>query len=155
MISDREWFVVSNILVPNPQYTGTHKRDDFVWTDSRPYPEPEVIEAALAEFEAEQDRITNNAAAKQTYLDTLDAGLDIAITDWNGVSSIKKFYCNERAAIDLCMVLVLNSLDEEEPVYCMTMDGAVELSYAEFKRIAVIIGRHFYGIRQIYWSQLQ
>ena len=66
----------------------------------------------------------------------------------------KKFYCNERAAMDFCMIMSLTDLDPDEPVHCMTMEGIVSLSISELKRVAIIIGRHFYAQRQAYWGSL-
>lgn len=147
MISDREWFLVSNILVPNPQFLGSYKYDSFVWTDSRPYPTQAEINQANIDFTEQQDKEAGVEAAKVAYETAMAQGY----THTDGVT----YHANERAVMDLCMVTVLNTLEEDEPVYMMSMShGIVSMTLAQFRDLAVLIGRHTYSLRQDYWEAL-
>lgn len=147
MISDMEWFLVSEYLVPNPSYEGTHKDDSFVWTDDRPYPSQAEINQAEIEYTELEDKKAGAKAAKNAY----EAALAQGYTHTDGVT----YYANERAVMDLCMVTVLNTLEEDEPVYIMTMShGIVSMPLSDFRDLAILIGRHTYSLRQDYWEAL-
>lgn len=147
MISDKEWFLVSNILVPDPQFRGSYQYDSFEWTDIRPYPSQADIDEAGAEFQRKETKADTIKNAHAVYYASLEAGY----TDNVGVT----WYCNERATMDLAMMVVLNNLDEKEPVYILSMsDGVREMTYEQFKVLAVEIGRHAYEIRQTLWTTI-
>lgn len=147
MILDKEWFLVSQLLVPNPQFLGSYKYGTFVWTDERPYPSQAEINQANIEYTETEDKKAGMQDAKVAYETALEAGY----THTDGVT----YYCNERAVMDLCMVIVLNTLEEDEPVYMMTMShGVVSLTLTQFRSLASTIGRHTYSLRQDYWEAL-
>lgn len=144
-ISDKEWFVICETLVPGPQFKGNYKDDTFNWTDTRPYPSQAEIDGAIATLEATETSNAAIAAAKSDY-DTALAG---GYLHTDGVT----YYCNERSLIDLCMTVVLNTVNPEEPIYVMSMShGIVSMSLQDFKNLAVIIGRHAYKLRRKYWE---
>lgn len=148
MITDKEWFVVSNILVPNPSFNGSYKYDTFEWTDERPYPSQAEIDAAIADYDAEATKKTCKASAKALYEASIAQGYEH--TDGH------TYYCNERGVIDLCLTLVLHNEAPDEPVYMLDINGdVVQKTLAEFKALAVLIGRHHYQLRQAYWAELQ
>jgi len=147
MISDIEWFVVSNMLVPNPSFTGSYKYDSFQWTDERPYPSQAEIDAAIAQIAVDQAKEQCRINAKALYEAALEEGYEH--TDGH------TYFCNERGVIDLCLTLTLHNEDPDEPVYMLDMDGnVIQKTLSEFKTLAVLIGRHHYGLRKSYWAEL-
>lgn len=146
-ISDKEWFVICETLVPNPEFSGTYKNQSFQWTDSRPYPSQAEINQAIIDLTTEEDKQAAVAAAKSDYNTALAGGY----LHTDGIT----YYCNERAVMDLCMVSVLNTLSPDEPVYVMSMShGVVEMTLEDFQALSVIIGRHTYDLRQAYWAAI-
>jgi len=57
--------------------------------------------------------------------------------------------------MDLTMMVVLNTLDTEEPLSILSMShGIQELSFEQFKALAVTLGRYVYGLRQNLWGAI-
>jgi len=146
MTYDEIGIVVSR-LVPGMKYEGCFTDNTQVWKDERPFPSQEVIEAEYLVWLAEKAKKANIKAAEATYNTAMEAGY----TDDNGIT----WYCNERAIMDLAMMVILNTLDETEPVYVLSLShGVQELAYVQFKALAVAIGRHAYGLRHNLWGAI-
>jgi hypothetical protein len=146
MTHDEVGIIVSR-LVPGMRYSGCFTDNTQVWLDDRPFPSQEDIEAEYVVWLAEQAKAETIKQAHAEYYAATEAGY----IDANGIT----WYCNERATMDLAMMVVLNTLDETEPVYIMSMShGVQELTYIQFKALAVEIGRHAYGLRHNLWGAI-
>jgi hypothetical protein len=117
-------------------------------------PTEEQIQEKLVWYNEYRARKIRKFEAEQQYKATLSEGLELEVTDWDYETKTMKFFCDDKKAVDLVMMYVLNTLDIEEPIYTLTMDGILKVSFGEYKRIAVEIGRHLYNVRKIYYKQL-
>lgn len=146
MTSDeRGWCICQ--LVPGAKYEGSWTNDTAIWKDERDIPTEAAIQAYYETWQAEETKKAVIANAHTEYYAAMEDGY----TDANGVT----WYCNERATMDLAMMVVLNTLDEEEPVYIMSMShGIQEMTYTQFKALAIEVGRHAYGLRHNLWGAI-
>ena len=146
MTSDERGWCICR-LVPNAKYEGSWTNDTAVWKDERPIPPEEEIQAYYEMWQAEESKKRAIADAHTTYYAALEEGY----TDENGIT----WYRNERAVMDLTMMVVLNTLDTEEPLSILSMShGIQELSFEQFKALAVTLGRYVYGLRQNLWGAI-
>lgn len=142
---ERGWCICQ--LVPGAKYEGAWTNDTAVWKDERPIPSDAEIQAYYEAWQAGEDKKHAISQAHAEYYAAIEAGF----TDGNGIT----WYSNERAVMDLAMMVVLNTLDETEPVYIMSMShGIQEMTYVQFKALAVTIGRYVYGLRHNLWGAI-
>ena len=142
---ERGWCICQ--LVPGALYSGSWIDGSVVWLDGRPIPTDEEIEAEYERWQAEIAREECIAEAEATFNATIEAGYEH--TDGH------TYYCTRDGVMDLCMAVMLNDSAPEEPAYMLDIEGnIVEKTVAEFKALAMLIGRYHYNVRQTYWAAL-
>ena len=140
--------IVYSILVPNFKGSGCFYDNSFIWKDSRPQPTEEECEATWKKYADEEARKENNKNAYKTY----EAALNSGYLHTDGII----YHCSETATLDYVKLVTLLDIELKEPVILRTFNGIIiELSYTDFKLMAVEVGKYQYALRLKLWSNLR
>ena len=140
--------IVYSRLVPGYRGHGCFYDDSFKWLDERPKPTREECRTEWELYckEVERKEIYKNAHIK--YETALNSGY----LHTDGIT----YHCSEAATLDYVKLVTLLDIALDEPVRLLTFDGTPrEMTYADFRIMAVAVGQYQYALRLTLWDTIK